>query len=294
MLSCYIGIWIFVFGMVFGSFLNCTAMRIVRHEDFIRGRSHCMTCGHELAAADLIPVMSRMWTRGRCRYCGARISVRYPLTEVMFALLAEGVFLRFGCTPETIRDLVMIGCLFVLSLVDLESYEIPDGCLLIGLIAWCGGAPFIEGSLSSAVQHLLAGLVCGGVMLTISLAMDHILGRESLGGGDIKLYALMGVYTGFLGSYFVVLLSCVFGLILAFIRKLLPGGRQRGEESREELSEAEGPPESGALRPEETASPGREEPVQGTVIPLGPAIAAAGYVMLLFGNDIIHWYLGFF
>lgn len=252
-----------------------------------------MSCGHELAAADLIPVMSRVWTRGRCRYCGARISMRYPLTEVLFALLAEGIFLRFGCTPETVRDLVVTGCLFVLSLVDLESYEIPDGCLLIGLAAWCGGVPFIEGSLSAAVQHLLAGLICGGVMLTISLAMDRILGRESLGGGDIKLYALMGVYTGFLGSYFVVLLSCVFGLIFAIVMKLLPGGKQCGG-SQAQPSLAEGSSESGAMLSEGPASPGREEPVQGTVIPLGPAIAIAGYVMLLFGNDIIHWYLGFF
>lgn len=248
-----------VFGMVFGSFLNCTAMRVVRHEDFVRGRSHCMSCGHELAAGDLIPVASWLLSGGRCRYCKARLSLRYPLTEIAFSLLAVGIYLRYGRTPETARDLVLAGCLFILSLVDLESFEIPDGCLLVGLIAWGVGAPFIEKTPSAILLHLLAGLVCGGVMLAFSMIMDHFLGRDSLGGGDIKLYGLLGVYTGFWGSYFLVLLSSIFGLLLAAGLYFFSGGRQQVNRQ----------------------------------IPLGPAIAAAGYLILLFGREITGWYLGF-
>ena len=256
-----------LFGLVFGSFLNCMAMRIVRHEDFIHGRSHCMACGHELAAIDLVPVASWLFTRGRCRYCGAGISIRYPLSELLFAGLAVGIYLRCVWSAETLLNLVLLGSLFTLSLVDMESFEIPDGCILAGLAAWCAAAPFMWKEPGTAVGYLLSGFVCGAVMLILSLGMDRVLGRESLGGGDIKLFALLGLYTGLPGALFLVLLSCIVGLLAAGVMGLVKRDK----------------------RDTECAVSGPEG-----AIPFGPAISTAGYLMLLFGEEITHWYFGFF
>ncbi len=248
----YSMIVVLMFGLVFGSFLNCAAMRYVRKEDFIRGHSRCRSCGHELTPLDLIPVIGWLSTGGHCRHCKEKISIRYPLTELLFAGLWIGLWMRCGWSVLFFRDAALTGCLFALSLVDLESHEIPDGCLVFGLAAWLLSAPFICCDLKEALLSILSGLLCGAAMLLLSLIMDRVLGRESLGGGDIKLFALLGIYMGGWGSYFLVLLSSVIGLLMA-------AGMRR----------------------------------KGGAIPFGPAIALAGYLLLLYKDAIVGWYLGF-
>ena len=155
----YCGALACVLGAVFGSFLNCAAWRIAHGESFLRGHSHCPTCGHELGARDLVPVLSWAFQRGRCRYCGEKISVRYPLTELAFALLTLLCLLRFDLTALCLRNWVFLCCLFCLSLVDLESYTIPDGCLLTALGAWLAALPFLRPGLWDIGRALLAGLL---------------------------------------------------------------------------------------------------------------------------------------
>ena len=270
----YIGI-VAIYGLVFGSFLNCMAMRIVRGEDFIRGHSHCMSCGHELLARDLIPVASYLLSGGKCRHCGERISIRYPISELLFAFLAVGIYLRFGPSVLTIRNLALTGCLFALSLVDLESYRIPDGFLIAGVIIYFVSAPFVEKDFLLVLRHVLTGLLCAVFMLLFSLLMDHILKKESLGGGDIKLYGLLGMYLGFPCVYFLVMLSSIFGLLFAGVQRCADLWKQKMP---------------GFVRPDfrsDIQSDRRE------AIPFGPSIAAAGYLLLLFGDEVTTWYLGF-
>lgn len=271
------------FGLAFGSFLNCAAMRMARHEDFVHGHSRCMDCGHTLSAVDLVPVASWVMSGGKCRYCGQKVSARYPLTELLFAVLCVGVYLRHGLSAETARDLVLVGCLFALSIVDLECFEIPDGCLLVGLAAWAAALPFMGWSWTDALVHIAAGLLCGGAMLGVSLALDYILKKESLGGGDIKLFALLGLYLGLLESYFLVLLSCVIGLVFVGTARLV--GRDAGC-GRHPL--ADGERENG----KHPSASG--EAVPEGAFPFGPSIAAAGYILLLSGDAAAEWYLGFF
>ena len=244
-----------IFGLIFGSFFNCAAMRIARGEDFIHGRSYCRSCGHVLGAPDLVPLISWIISKGRCRYCGQKISIRYPVSELLFSVLAAAIYLKYGFSAEAVRDWIMTGCLFTLSIVDLESYIIPDGCLIIGFLAWIFTAPFLKMSILDVSYDILAGLLCGGIMLGISLALDRLLHMNSLGGGDIKLFALMGLYLGFLGSYFLILGSSILGLVFVAVRHLL---------HRDKSSAA---------------------------IPFGPSIALAGYIMMLFGDDITQWYI---
>lgn len=243
-----------VIGAVLGSFLNCTAWRIAHGESFVKGRSRCPACGHPLGVLDLVPIFSWLFLRGKCRYCGTKISARYPLSELAFAAVTVLCLLRFGLTAECPRNLIFFGCLFCLSLVDLESCIIPDGCLAVAALAWAAWLPFSGLAPTEIGLRVLAALVYGGGLLLISLAADKILGKESLGGGDIKLFAVMGLYLGMTASLFALLLSCVLGLVFAFARRTF--SRRQDEH-----------------------------------FPFGPAIAAASWFMMMYGQPLVDWYL---
>ncbi len=249
----YCGAVAVILGAVFGSFLNCAAWRIAHGESFLRGHSRCPSCGHELGARDLVPVLSWVFQRGRCRYCGVKISVRYPLTELAFALLTLLCLLRFDLSVLCLRNWIFLCCLFCLSLVDLDSYTIPDGSLLIAAGVWLAALPFLKPTWGEILRAVLAGLAFGGGLLLLSLVMDKVLKRESLGGGDVKLFAVVGLYLGFVGTLFCMMLSCVLGLIFA-------AARNRGGE-------------------------------KGKAIPFGPAISLAAALTLLYGDGAIQWYL---
>ena len=204
-------------GAVFGSFLNCAAWRIAHGQSFLKGRSVCPDCGHVLGAADLVPVFSWLFLKGRCRYCGKPVPVRYPLTELAFALLTLLCLLRFDLSWLCLRNWIFLCCLFCLSLVDLEAYIIPDGCLLTALAAWLAALPLLRPGWPAVGRAVLAGLLFGGGLLGLSLLMDRVLKKESLGGGDIKLFALVGLYLGLVGTLFTLLLACVAGLLLGLL-----------------------------------------------------------------------------
>lgn len=243
-----------VLGAVMGSFLNCAASRIVRGESFLGGRSHCMSCGHELGWTELIPVLSWLFRRGRCRWCGSRVSVRYPLTELAFAALTVLCLLRFDLTVLCLRNYIFLCCLFCLTLTDIEDMIIPDGCHIISAAAWLLALPFDFPGWGEVGLHILAAAVFGGGLLGVSVLMDKRLGRESMGGGDIKLFAVVGLYLGLVGTLFALLLSCAIGLaVFVCVRSRREGGQ---------------------------------------AFPFGPYIAAASAVMLLYGEPVIQWYLG--
>lgn len=244
-----------MFGAVMGSFLNCAAWRIVHGESFLKGRSHCPACGHELTAIELIPVLSWVIQRGRCRFCGQPVSIRYPLTELAFAVLTVICLLRFDLTVLCFRNYVFLCCLFLLTLTDLEDMTIPDECHIVAVLVWAVTCPFIGYDWGEIIRHILAGLVYGGGLLAVSLVMDRILGRDSLGGGDIKLFAVAGLYLGFIGTMFAVVISCAAGLIYHGLCR-----RHAGEANRE--------------------------------FPFGPFIAFAVALILLFGEPLIAWYSG--
>lgn len=252
----YCGVVALLLGAVFGSFLNCAAWRISHGESVLRGRSHCPDCGHVLGAGDLVPILSWLFLRGRCRYCGKKIPARYPLTEAVFALLTLLCLLRFDLSWLCLRNWILLCCLFCLSLTDLECMIIPDVCLIIAAAVWGIFLPLTGMGWPAVRGGLLAGLIFGGGLLGLSLLMDRILKRDSLGGGDIKLFAVLGLYLGIVGTLFMTVLACLLGLLFAVLRR----GRGGGSEP----------------------------------FPFGPAIAAAGTVMLLCGEPLIQWYTGLF
>ena len=242
-----------VLGAVAGSFLNCAAWRIVRGESFTRGRSRCPACGHALGAAELVPVVSWLVQKGRCKWCGQKISIRYPLTELGFALVTVLCLLRFGLTALCLRNFVFLCCLFLLTLTDLEDMIIPDGCHIAAAAAWLAALPFTFTGWGDVLKSVLAAVAFGGGLLAVSLVMDRLLGRDTLGGGDIKLFAVVGLYLGFIGSLFALMLACVVGLALQGLLR-----RKGGERA----------------------------------FPFGPSIALAAAAMLLYGEPLVRWYRG--
>ena len=236
-----------IFGAAMGSFLNCAAWRIAHNESFLTGRSRCPACGHTLGAADLVPIFSWLFLRGRCRYCRAPVSPRYVLAECAFSALTVLTLRRFDVSVLCLRNYVFLCCLFCLSLVDLDSFLIPDGCLIIPALVWVLTLPFVP---TNVGLSLLSALLYGGVPLGLSLMMDRLLKQESLGGGDVKLFALMGLYLGPLASLFSIMLACLFGLLFALAARY-----------------------------------GKGKP-----FPFGPAISAASALMLLYGAPLTDWY----
>ena len=247
-----------IIGAVAGSFLNCAAWRITHGESFLTGRSHCTACGHVLGPLELIPVFSWVIQKGKCKSCGQKISVRYPLTELFFAAVTVICLLRFDLTVLCLRNFLFLCCLFLLTLTDLEDMIIPDGCHIAAVIIWAVAAPFLYSSWWNVLYSILAAVVYGGGLLAVSLLLDRILGRDSLGGGDIKLFAVIGLYLGMIGTLFTVMIACIVGLLVHAIMK---AGSSKNDASQE-----------------------------GAQFPFGPYIAFAAAIMLLFGEPLIRWY----
>ena len=237
-----------VIGSVLGSFLNCVAYRIAHGEVFLKGRSHCPKCHHVLGPFDLIPIVSWVMHKGKCAYCKEPVSIRYPLTELFMATMSVLCLLKFDLTLECLRNYILLCCLFTLSLVDLDIFEIPDSCIIIPIIAWYACAFFTH---ESILTHTLALFLYGGGILLISMIMDKILKKESMGGGDIKLFGVMGLYLGLVGGMFSLLIACIIGIILSFVSK-------KDEEKH---------------------------------FPFGPSISLALWFVLLYGQPLIQWYL---
>lgn len=220
----YCSVVVLILGACMGSFLNCAAIRVGRGETFVRGRSHCMHCGHDLHTKDLVPVLSWVFLKGRCRYCGEKVSARYPVVELIFALVSLACLLKFDLTLLGLRNYILLSVLFFLTLTDLDTMTIPDRCHIIAAAVWLATAYWLYDG-HEIISHVAAGVLFGGGVLLLSLVMDRVLGRESLGGGDVKLLAVMGLYFGFIGTLLVLIISCIAGLIFnAYKKKEFPFG----------------------------------------------------------------------
>ena len=225
-LTVYIFIAMGIFGAVFGSFINCMAWRIAHGESVLKGRSHCAVCGHPLAVLDLVPVFSFLFLKGRCRYCKEKISPRYVAAELMMAVAFVLITWRFGLSLQTLWICGLACILMALSLVDLETYTIPDRFIVAGIIWYFGVLLFAEDGKAELISGLAGGLSIGLGMLLLSILFDKVTGKESLGGGDIKLFFMTGLYLGPWVGLFNLILSCVIGIgfVLFMGQRRIPFG----------------------------------------------------------------------
>lgn len=209
----------FILGSVFGSFINCLAWRIVHHEKITHGRSHCAVCGHTLGAGDLVPVFSYLFLKGRCRYCHEKISPRYFLAEVCLG----GMFVLAVCVKGITWDTLIVMAVMTvglgISLVDLDSMIIPDRFLVALLVIYAFKVLFSTDKTTVLKRGIIGLLVIGGGMLLLILLMDRIMKKETMGGGDIKLLGIIGLYLGAMNGLLCLILACVIGLVMAGVHK---------------------------------------------------------------------------
>ncbi|MEG0785281.1 MAG: prepilin peptidase, partial [Christensenella sp.] len=208
-----------IFGLIIGSFLNVCICRIPVGESIVRGGSRCPSCAHALKPLELVPILSYVFLRGKCRHCGEKISAQYPIVEAITAGLYVLSFYCFGLNPMTLIAWALISVLIVGAVIDIRTFELPDGIsiavLIIGILSF-----FIPTLLWW--ERLLGILCAAGPLLIIVLASR---GR-AMGMGDVKLMAAAGLILGWKLSFFALFAAVIFGAVVGIV---LLAARKKGK-----------------------------------------------------------------
>lgn len=206
-----------VAGMIAGSFIGALVRRWPRGEQVVRGRSHCDSCGQSLAARDMVPLLSYLFVRGRCRFCGAAIPPVHFAAEAAAALVGATAFAAAPPT-EAFAGMVFGWMLVALALLDIEHFWLPDRLTFPLALAGLGTA---AAGLSVDVADSVIGAAAGyAVLASIALAYRRLRGRAGMGGGDPKLFAAIGAWLGWTMLPPVLLLASLAGLASVAWRKL--------------------------------------------------------------------------
>jgi len=259
-----ITLFIFLAGLVFGSFINVVIYRLPEGKSIVTPRSACTSCGNALVAKDLIPVFSFLLLKGKCRYCGARISFRYPLVEFVTGVIFVILFYKFGISVEFFFTVYLMSILVIVFFIDLDHMIIPNELVIAGLL---GGVAFfivrfwvkdrLIGNNALWYSPLLGMLVTSGFLLLIALIGAAVYGTDAFGMGDVKIFLPIGLILGFrlavMSLIFSVFIGGFAGLFL-----IITGLKNRKSQ-----------------------------------IPFGPFIVSGTFLAILFGHEIISWYLGF-
>jgi len=196
----------FVLGSIFGSFLNVVIIRLPKNETIVHGRSHCIHCEHELGASELIPILSYITLQGKCKVCKSPISMRYPLIELLTAVLFVLSYLQFGFTSELIIALLLDMLLVIISIIDFDTYDIYDRfqimMLFLALLA-------LSQSQISYLEHFF-----GFFIISVPLYIIAVL-TNGIGGGDIKLMAIAGLMLGYKSTLVAFFVGTLIGSIYA-------------------------------------------------------------------------------
>ena len=245
-----IDLFVIIFGLILGSFFNVVAIRLLKKESIDFPPSHCVNCNHQLYALDLLPVFSYVFLKGKCRYCKSSISPLYPFGELLTVVSIFFVYKNVGLSFELIPALLLTVLLVISVLTDIREQLILDivtfpmlGLLIISRL-------FI--GTESFWYYLLGGAV--GFLLLLFLA---IVSKGGMGGGDIKLYAAIGVTLGPLLTVISLILASFVGAIVGIF--LLMTGKVK----------------------------------KGQPIAFGPSIFVGTLIAYVYGIDILEWYLAF-
>lgn len=242
----------FITGCILGSFYNVVIHRLPSGQSIVRPGSRCPGCEEPIAAYDNIPLASYVILGGKCRHCKSPISFRYPLVEALSGLLALLLFRRYGLHPQLPIEFIFCSLLLIITMIDLDTMEIPDVLSLPGIVLGFGFC-FFTPRLSWG-QSLLGIAIGGGVFYLIATLYSLARHKEGLGGGDIKLLAMIGAFLGWKGAAFTVLVSSVLGIIIA-IPLMWRSGKGLG-----------------------------------SALPFGPFLALGAVAYIFWGELFFHWY----
>lgn len=247
MLQISMYILIFLYGIVIGSFLNVVIVRVPRKESIVKVRSHCENCGYQLKWFDLIPIFSYLVLGGKCRKCKTKISAQHLILEVLNGILYVFTFFIAGFSVTTVLLCLLFSALLALSLIDFKTYEIPVGfqCVIF-VLAVC--RTILDRANWS--EHVI-----GFFVVSVVLYLMYVISKgAAIGGGDVKLMAVCGLFVGWKLIIFAFLLGCIVGSVVHIIRMKLSG--------------------------------------ESHVLAMGPYLSIGVFVAALWGNQILTWYLG--
>jgi leader peptidase (prepilin peptidase) / N-methyltransferase len=251
-----IPIIVFVFGAIIGSFLNVCIYRIPRSKSIVKPNSFCPNCEKPIEFYDNIPIVSYIILGGKCRNCGAKISMRYPFVELMTAVIFLMISSRWGISYESFIQMFFVSLLIIISFIDYDFQIIPDilsiGGLVVGVLISFVRTGF---QFKDALYGVLLG---GGALLAIAYGYQLIMKREGMGGGDIKLLAMIGSFTGFKGVIFALVGGSIIGTLVGIPLMLI---------KKENTKYA---------------------------IPFGPFLSLAAFLYLFTGNNIIEQFTEMF
>jgi leader peptidase (prepilin peptidase)/N-methyltransferase len=243
----------FVVGAVIGSFLNVCIHRLPAGESVVYPPSHCPGCGARIRSWDNIPLLSYLLLRGRCRSCAGAISLRYPLVEALSGILLVLLLYGFGLAPKLGVYGAFVAALIVVTFIDLDHQIIPDVISLPGIVVGLVASALGQGP--PLLESALGALVGGGILYAVAVGYHALTGREGMGGGDIKLLAMIGAFLGWRGVLVSLIIGSFTGAVVGI--SLILVRRQD-----------------------------RQVP-----IPFGPFLALGALCALAFGDRLITWYL---
>jgi len=242
-----------LFGAMIGSCLNVFICRLPKEESIITPGSHCPQCSKPIRWYDNIPLVSFLLLRGKCRNCHRSISVQYPLVEGITALLSLLLFIRFGPSLNYVIYFAFVAALVVITVIDLHHQIIPDMISLPGIGVGLLASWILPGT--SVVNALLGLLLGGGSLFLVATVYEWLFKREGMGGGDVKLLAMIGAFLGWKAVILTILLSSLIGSIVG-IAVILWKGRDFKY-----------------------------------AIPFGPFLSLGAVIALFYGENLILWYL---
>jgi len=242
-----------ILGGLIGSFLNVCIARLPKDESIVFPGSHCPRCGHPIRFYDNIPIISYLVLKGKCRDCQASISIQYPLVEGITALGSFLLFLRFGPSVAYLIYFVFLGALILITVIDLYHQIIPDVISLPGIGVGLLASLILPGI--TFWNSLVGALVGGGSLFIVATVYQWLFKREGMGGGDVKLLAMIGAFLGWKAVILTILLSSFIGSVVGILIILIKGKDFK------------------------------------YAIPFGPFLAAGAVISLSCGEEIIHWYL---
>jgi len=246
--------FVFTFGAIIGSFLNVCIARLPDGRSVVQPPSHCPKCQSFLAWYENIPILSYLFLAGRCRTCRVRISAIYPAVEVLTGALAVALFLRLGPTLAFAGYFAFAAALVVITFIDLDHQIIPDVISLPGIVV--GLAFSLVSPLVTPFDALVGALAGGGTLLAVAWLYKTFRGQEGMGGGDIKLLAMIGAFLGWKSIFVTLFVGSVIGSIIGVIVMLYEGADTK------------------------------------LAIPFGPFLAGGALVYLFWGDRILAFYFG--
>jgi leader peptidase (prepilin peptidase)/N-methyltransferase len=240
-------------GLAVGSFLNVCIVRLPAGQSIVSPPSHCPQCGAPIRPRDNIPLLSYLLLGGRCRDCEARISVRYPLVEALAGVLFAATAYWMGPVPQMLLYWAFLSALIVITFVDLDHQIIPDAISIPGIAV--GVLAAVLGYGPSWHDSVIGALVGGGILYAVAVGYHALTKREGMGGGDIKLLAMIGAFLGWRGVLVTLVFGSLTGSVIGMAVIALRGGDSR------------------------------------VPIPFGPFLALGAAVALFVGEPLLDWYL---